>query len=45
MGIAICGLVIALVCKNEILSLILLLCAVVWGLIKLFNEMDKGGYR
>ena len=45
MGIVICGLILALACNNEIVSLILLLIAVGWGLIKLFNEMDKGGYR
>ena len=45
MALAICGLILALGCHNEIVSLVLLLCAAVWGLIKLFNEMDKGGYR
>lgn len=37
--------VVGLTCKNEVLSLIFLLVAGVWGLIKLFEAMNKGGYR
>lgn len=36
---------IALICNNEVLSLIFLLCAGIWGVFKLFSEMDKGGYK
>jgi len=45
MAIAISAVVIALACHNEVLSLILLSCGAVWGLIKLADEMSRGGYR
>lgn len=39
------ALIIALICNNEVLSLIFLLCAGIWGVLKLFSEMSKGGYK
>ena len=39
------ALIIALICNNEVLSLIFLLCAGIWGVFKLFSEMDRGGYK
>ena len=38
------GLIVMLACKNEIVSLILLVLLAVWGVIKLLSEMGKGGY-
>lgn len=38
------ALIIALICNSEVLSLIFLLCAGIWGVFKLLDEMRKGGY-
>ena len=45
MAFAVFSIILALGCHNEIISSVLLLIAGVWGVFKLFDEMDKGGYR
>jgi len=46
MKLLIAGIIFVLmICNNEVVSLIFLLCVGIWGVLKLLDEMDKGGYK